>query len=279
MKKKIGLIGLGNIGSFYTDKILEAGYPLTVFDTDNKKLQAMADKGAVSVTSPAQVTENADIIILSLPNSEVVEAVMEDANGVLSAIKAGQLVIDTSTCRPNTAIRCQKLCAKKNAGFIDAPLSRRELGHTLMVGGDEKDYKNAEEILKCISARCKLVGPIGYGQRLKAINQAVMANRLAVDCEAFELCKMCGIDPKLLNDHLEFGLPEVLFTEDYPGGGNLVLHYKDMGYLNEIAHDVHANIPISALVHEMFKASKLYGDPSWIQAGIQTYFKRLNSGE
>jgi len=279
MKRKVGLIGLGNIGSFYTGKLLDDGFPLTVYDIDKEKLEAMVEKGANSAKSPADLTSVSDVIILSLPNSEIVENVMEGDDGVISSLREGQLVIDTSTCRPSTAVKCQKLCAEKGVGFIDSPLSWRKQGQTLMVGGTEKDYNDAEEILKCISYRCMLVGPIGYGQYLKMINQAILANRLAVNCEAIELTKKCGMDPKLLNDHLEFDLPEVLYTEDYKGGGHLALHYKDLGYLNEIAHDINANIPISALVHEMFKATKIYGEPNWIQPGIQTYYKRLNNGE
>ncbi|MCL2059911.1 MAG: NAD(P)-dependent oxidoreductase [Oscillospiraceae bacterium] len=279
MKRKIGLIGLGNIGSFYTGRLLECGYPLTVLDIDKAKLQAMADKGAKTAATPAELTAASDVIMLSLPGSEAVEEVMTEANGILSALREGQLVINTSTCRPGTAVKCQKLCAEKGAGFVDSPLSWRAKGQTLMVGCDEKDFNDAEEILKCISYRYKLVGPAGSGQYLKMINQAILADRLAVYCEAVELTKKCGLDPKLLDEHLEFDIPKELYTEDYKGGGHLNLHYKDLGYLNEIAHDVNANIPISALVHEMFKATSIYGEPHWIQPGIQTYYKRLNGGE
>jgi len=279
MKRKIGLIGLGNIGSFYTRKLLDAGFPLTVLDLDTAKLQAAADKGATPAATPAELTKASDVILFSLPDSVAVEGVMEGKDGVLSVLKEGQLVINTSTCRPGTEVKCQKLCAEKGAGYIDSPLSWRAKGQTLMVGGSEKDYKDAEEILAAISYRYMLVGPIGSGQYLKMVNQAVLANRLAVNCEAVEFAKKCGLDPRLLNDHLEFDIPEKLYTEDYAGGGHLVLHYKDLGYVNEIAHDVNATIPISALVHEMFKATKVYGEPNWLQLGIQTYYKRLNNGE
>ena len=279
MKRKVGLIGLGNIGSFYAKKLLEAGYPLIVLDIDNKKLQDAVDIGAKKADTPAEIAKASDTVILSLPNSEIVENVMEGTDGILSTLHEGQLVIDTSTCRPSTAVKCQKLCAEKKAGYLDSPLTRRESGQILMVGGSEKDFAGAEEILACLSYKYKLVGPVGYGQYLKLINQAVLANTLAVNAEAVELAKKCGMDPLLLRDYLEFDIPDFLYTEDYRGGGNLLIHYKDLGYLNEIAHDSGANIPISALVHELFKATKLYGDPDWIQAGIQTYYKRLNSGK
>jgi 3-hydroxyisobutyrate dehydrogenase-like beta-hydroxyacid dehydrogenase len=277
--KRVGLIGLGNVGSYYANKLLQAGYPLTVFDIDPQKLETVVKQGANPADWPAQVTRNSDFIILSLPKSEVVESVMEDEHGVLSALKAGQVVIDTSTSRPKTAVRLEKLCAEKGAGFIDSPLTWRGPGHThiLMVGGKEDSFKKAEEILKCLSYKYRLVGPAGTGEILKIINQSVIANQIAVQAEAVELTKKYGLDPALLNELLEFDIPEGLLAEDYSSCGELGFTYKDLGYLLEIAHDSCANIPISSLVHEMFKTSKVYGEPNWRQLGIQTYYKRLNN--
>jgi 3-hydroxyisobutyrate dehydrogenase-like beta-hydroxyacid dehydrogenase len=214
-----------------------------------------------------------------LPKSEIVESVMESENGVLSVLKAGQVVIDTSTSRPKTAIRLEKLCEEKGAGFIDSPLTWRGPGrtHILMVGGKEKSFKKAEEVLKCMSYKYRLVGPVGAGQILKLINQAVSANQIAVHAEAVELTKKYGLDPKLLKEFLEFDIDERLLAEDYHGCGEITFHYKDLGYLLEIAHDSCANIPITSLVHEMLKTSKVYGEPIWSIHGIRTYYQRLNN--
>jgi 2-hydroxy-3-oxopropionate reductase len=202
---------------------------------------------------------------------------MEGENGVLSVLRVEQLVIDTSTSRPRTAVRLEKLCEAKGAGFIDSPLTRRELGQILMVGGKEASFKKAEEILKCLSYKYRLVGPVGTGQILKMINQAVIATQTAVYAEAVELTRKYGLDPALLKEFLEFDIPEGLFTDDYCSGGELAFMYKDLGYLLEMAHDNCANIPIISLVHEMFKTSKVYGKPNWRPLGIQTYYQRLNS--
>jgi 3-hydroxyisobutyrate dehydrogenase-like beta-hydroxyacid dehydrogenase len=99
---------------------------------------------------------------------------------------------------------------------------------------------------------------------------------LAVYAEAVELAKVHEVDPRLLKDYLEFDIPEDLFGDDFTGGGHLALHYKDLGYLLEMAHASAAQIPISSLVHEIFKSSKLYGAANWKQPGIITYWRRLN---
>jgi 2-hydroxy-3-oxopropionate reductase len=279
--KNVGLIGLGNVGSYYVKRLLEAGYPLTVFDVDHEKLATAEKQGVIPADTAVEVTRNSDFIILSLPNTEVVEAVMEDACGVLSVLKAGQVVIDTSTSRPGTAVRLEKLCEAKGAGFIDSPLTWRGPCHThiLMVGGKEASFKKAEEILKCLSYKYRLLGPVGTGQIVKLINQALSANQIAVQAEVVELIKKYDLNPKLLKEFLEFDIDERLLAEDYCGCGELGFHYKDLGYLLEIAHDSGANIPISSLVHEMCKTSKVYGEQEskWSLLSIQTYYKRLNN--
>jgi 2-hydroxy-3-oxopropionate reductase len=277
--KNVGLIGLGNVGMYYVKKLLEAGYPLTVFDIDPQKRDDAVQRGATSADTAAKVTQSSDFIILSLPKSEVVESVMEGAHGVLSVLKAGQVVIDTSTSRPQTAVRLEKLCEAKGAGFIDSPLTWRGPGktHILMVGGKEESFQKAEAVLKCLSYKYRLVGPAGSGQILKLINQMVSTNQIAVHAEAVELTKKYGIDPQLLKEFLMFDIPEGLLTEDYCGCGELGFQYKDLGYLLEIAHDSCVNIPISSLVHEILKTSKVYAEPSWNAYGIQTYFQRLNN--
>lgn len=278
MKGKIGIIGFGFIGSYYAEILVKKGFDIIAFDIDKERQLLMPSLGVNIAATPAEASDNSEIIILALPNSEIVENVMFCEAGILSSIKPGSIVIDTSSCRPTTAIKLESACNEKGADFIDAPLTRRGEGHILMVGGKIEAYNAAKEILDYISYKHQLVGSVGSGQIVKKIQQAVSAGVLAVYAENFELTKQCGLDPKLLKELLEFDIPDVFFTEDYSGGGNLAMHYKDLGYLNEVAHDKCANIPISTLIHEIFKAVHISGEPDWIQAGIQTYFKNLNTG-
>jgi len=274
--QRIGLIGLGNIGKFYTKQLLSAGYPLTVYDIDTEKVKIATEQGAVAAPNPGGVAEKADIIILALPGSHAVDAVMQGEDGVLEHLQTGALVIDTGTSRPATAVLYDKLCTQKGAGFIDAPLTWRKPGQIIMVGGTPENYAKGEEVLKVLSYKLKHVGPIGTGQVLKAINQSILADRVAIQAENFEFAKMMGIDPALIKDFLELDLPEAFFTNDFAGGGHLALHYKDLLYILEIAHDSGAQIPLTSLVHEIFKAEWLNGEPNWFQTGIINYWRRLN---
>lgn len=274
--QRIGLIGVGNIGAFYTKQLILAGYPLTVFDIDAAKVQKALDLGAKAGKNPGDVADKAETVILSLPGSPQVQAVMDGKDGVLAHLRPGMLVIDTSTCRPGTDVAYEKLCAEKGAGFIDSPLTWRKPGQILMCGGTPENFAKAEDVLKVVSYKYKHIGPIGSGQMLKAINQSILADRVAIQAENYEFAKMQGLDPALIKDYLELDLPEAFFSNDFAGGGHLALHYKDLLYIMEIAHESGAQIPLTSLVHEIFKAEWLNGEPNWYQTGIIHYWRRLN---
>lgn len=274
--EKVGLVGLGNIGKRYTEMLLKDGYSLTVLDLDQEKVEAAVKLGANAVQTPKELAAQSDIIILSLPGSGPVEKVMDGENGILQNLREGQLVIDTGTSRPSTDIRYEALSKERGAGFIDAPITFRKNGLIIMVGGELDQFEKGKKVLECISYKLKHVGAIGQGQVLKMINQMFLANRVAIYSEAVEMGAKHGIDTRLLKDFLEFDVPEQLYGDDFAGGGHLSLHYKDLGYLMELAHESGANIPISSVVHEIFKATKSYGDPNWFQTGIVTYWRRLN---
>ena len=272
---RVGIIGLGEIGSYYAEKILDAGYPLTVYNRTVSKTEKFAARGAAVAQTPGEVVERSDIMILALLNSEVVENIVRE--DMAPYLRAGQLVIDTSTCRPGTEVLCESICEAHGAGYLDAPLTRRAPGHILMVGGKEKYVTQAKELFDCISYKYRHVGPIGKGQVLKAMNQAYLANMLANNAEIIEFAVRAQMDPALLSTLLEFPVPQNMLEGNYDGKRNLSMHYKDLGYFLEIAHDTMASVPLTGFVHEIFKATKLSGDPSWAQAGIRTYYQRLNA--
>jgi len=274
--ERIGLIGVGNVGSGFARTLRQAGYPLTVLDKDRKKMEPAIALGADAASAPGEVADKSDITILSLPGSPPVEAVMEGPDGILNHLREGQLVVDTGTTRPDTDIRYEKLCREKGAGLVDAPITGRSKGWIIMVGGSAENFEQARPVLARLSYKLKHIGPVGHGQVLKLMNQLVQAGQLAVWSEAITFGQQAHLDPRLLSDYLEFPVPEVLYGDDFGAGGQLALHYKDLGYILDLAHRTGANIPVTGLVHEVFKAVGLAGSPDWSQPGIVTYWRGLN---
>jgi 2-hydroxy-3-oxopropionate reductase len=275
--RRIGLIGIGNIGSHFARVLREAGYPVTVLDCVHEKMQPAIALGAQAAASPADVADKSDIILLCLPGSHAVDDVMNGPDGILSCLRAGQLVIDTGTSRPETAVRYDQLCAERDAGFIDAPITWRSQGLIIMVGGSAENFERGREVLERLSYKLKHVGPIGHGQILKLMNQVILAGQMAVWAETVTFTEKAGLDSRLLRDYLEFPIPEALYGGDFSGGGQLALHYKDLGYALELAHDIGASIPVTGVVHEAFKSAHVSGDPDWTQPGIITHWRGLNT--
>ncbi len=273
---RIALIGLGNVGSRFAPMLLKAGYPLTVLDLDPAKVEAAAALGAQRAQTPGEVAARSDIILLSLPGSHAVEAVMEGASGILAHLHHGQLVVDTGTSRPATAVRYEELCREKGSGFLDAPITGRQQGWIIMVGGRAEDFEKARPVLACLAYKLKHVGPIGHGQLLKLMNQMLQAGQLAVQAETVAFAERAGLDPRLVREYLEFPISEAMIDGEFAGGGHLALHYKDLGYALEVAHETRATIPVTSVVHEVFKAVNLAGEPHWYQIAIVTYWRKLN---
>jgi len=273
---RIGILGVGNIGLYYARTLLDAGCPVTVYDIDEKKQRVAVELGASFAGSAGEVAAKTDIVLLSLPGSPEVESVMEGKDGVLANVSPGDLVIDTGTTRPETDIRYEKLCADRGVAYVDSPITWRKEGLIMMVGGTPESFGKSEEVLTRLSYKVRHIGPIGSGQLLKFVNQMVLAGQLAVWCESVEFAKTCGIDPKLIQEHLEFDVPEVVYGDDFHGGGHLALHYKDLGYILEKAHEAGAQVPLTNAVHEAFKAARLIGSADWTQPGIVTYWRMLN---
>ncbi len=273
----IGLVGLGNIGSYYTKKLLADGYPLYVVDIVPERVQAALAQGAAACATPAELAARVDIILLSLPASPQVEQVMDGPFGLLEGLHSGQLVIDTGTTRPETDRRYHQLCADIGVGYLDAPITWRKQGLIMMAGGEVADYERGLEVLNCLGYKVRHVGPIGTGQVLKLANQIILAGQMAVWSEAIEFTRQSGLDPELLRDYLEFPITPGLEGEQFAGSGQLTLHYKDLIYALDFAHDSGASLPLTAQIHEIFKAAKTYGDADWIQTGIVTFWRRMNS--
>ena len=275
--ERIGLIGLGPIGSHFLKLLLNDGYSVTVLDLIPEYVQGAVNLGAKAADTPAQVAQSSDVIVLSLPGNKPVIKVMEGEDGILEVLKEGQIVIDTGTSSPDLDQKYETLCTFRGAGFIDSPVTWRKPGLILMVGGVEEVFKRAEKIIACMSYKHKHIGPIGRGQVLKSVNQMVFSNMSALWAEAVEYSRMNGVGKELLVDFLEMAVPDRLFGDDFTRkSGTVELNYKDLLYVQELAHETGANIPLTNAVHEIFKYIVNKGDGKLDQNGIIKYWRSLN---
>ncbi|SFD95664.1 NAD(P)-dependent oxidoreductase [Methylobacterium sp. 13MFTsu3.1M2] len=236
---RIGFIGLGNMGGRMTRRLTGAGIDVVGFDTDR---EAAARWGATDAGSIAAVVGETDVVLMSLPDSKVVERVVLGAGGVLAGCRDGQIVVDLSTASASSTRRIAAALAERGVAYVDAGISggaaAAEKGTlTLMVGGDPAVIDRLGWVFAPIAQKVVVMGGSGAGHTTKLLNNFLNAVSLAATAEVMVAGRKAGLDlhrllevlnassgvnfatlnrfPKIVDgDYLEGGLTGKLMTKD-----------------------------------------------------------------
>ncbi|WEY43243.1 NAD(P)-dependent oxidoreductase [Paraburkholderia sp. SUR17] len=203
-KERIGFIGLGNMGGRMTRRLVDAGIAVLGYDAAPQRVAAAGAKVAGSID---EVVKFGDVVMMSLPDSKVVETVVEGEGGVLAHCRAGQIVVDLSTAAASSTTRLAERFAQEGVQYVDAGISggaaAAEKGTlTLMVGGDEHAVASIEWAFAPISAKVAYMGASGAGHTTKLLNNFLNAVSLAASAEVMVAGKKAGLDLRLLLDVL-----------------------------------------------------------------------------
>ena len=220
-----GVIGVGMMGSYFAEWLVEDGFETYVFDIDDERMAAAEEFGAVGTEHAADLASKAEIIVLSLPGSKYVELAMEGEHGVLETLGEDQVVVDTGTSLIETDVYYQHACQERGGDLVDAPLTWGGPGEyteadgpafTMFVGGTEAAYRRARPVLETLAAQHEHFGDVGSGQVTKAGHRLRQNNQAMVDAEMVEFLRNNGVDPESVDDLLELGIRDRMFDEDYP---------------------------------------------------------------
>ena len=197
---RIGFAGLGNMGGRMSACIVRAGRSVLGYDV---RVSNVTDADAKPAASIGEVVDGSDIVLLSLPDSHVVEAVVLGDDGVLAHARPGLIVVDLSTAAPDSTTRINGLLTEKGASYLDAGISggaaAAEKGAlTLMVGGEADVLDRARPVLDLFSAQVFHCGPSGAGHTVKLLNNFLNATALAATAEVMVAGKKAGLDLDVL---------------------------------------------------------------------------------
>jgi len=195
-EQRIGVIGLGNMGGRIAARIAAAGRPVAGYDTDATRAPALGIDAAASVEALAL---GADVVLLSLPDSTVVEPVVEGPGGILAAARAGMVVVDLSTSRPGSTARLAAVLGERGVALVDAGISggaaAAEKGTlTIMAGGDADALEAVRGVLETFSTRVVHMGVSGSGHTTKLLNNFLNAVTLAATAEVMVAARLAGLD-------------------------------------------------------------------------------------
>lgn len=202
--KTIGFVGLGNMGGRMTRCLVDSGLTVLGYDTDPARVQAAGAQPAASIR---EIADRADVILLSLPDSKVVEAVVEGVDGLLQHCREGQTIVDLSTAAASSTIRLSGLFAKRGVQYVDAGISGGAAAAqkgtlTLMVGGDVATIEALGWVFKPIASKVFNMGESGSGHTTKLLNNFLNAVSLAATAEVMIAGKKAGLDLHRLLDVL-----------------------------------------------------------------------------
>ena len=210
-RPRIGFLGIGIMGEAMVRRLLDLGFPVTVWNLEPARLDTVVPHGAVAAASPAAVGAASDIVMLCVLHMAAVERCIFAEDGVAAPGRGPSLVIDFSTADPDgTRQAAAKLKSLTGAGWIDAPVSggpqfARTGGMTIMAGGSEADFAQGKPIIEQMAGNLTLMGPVGAGQTTKIINQAIVGTGYVVMAEALMLAEAAGIDAARLPQCLAGG--------------------------------------------------------------------------
>lgn len=271
--EKIGFVGLGIMGRGMTRNLMNKGFEVTVWNRTASRMDEFVADGAVTASSPKEVAENCDIIMICVSDTPDVEAVVQGENGVLAGLSAGKLVIDHSTISPHTTMELAKLVNEKGAYWLDAPISGGSEGAvngtlSIMVGGDEAQFERAKPYLEAFGKTITHVGKQGAGQMVKLVNQILVVVNCFATAEALMFAQAGGLDLQSTLAAVEGGAAgswmlsnrgSQMIVRDWRPGFTIDLQQKDLRLVLEAADQLGIPVLATSMIFNLYRTLQQQG--------------------
>ena len=271
--KRVGFIGLGNMGLPMASNLLKAGIEINAFDLSTDALRKAEDLGMITKTTVIEVLEDIDALITMLPNNVAVEDIFLKEN-LLGEINKNVIIIESSTISPQVSKNVSKKAADMDIAMLDAPVSGgvkgAELGTlTFIVGGNDDHLKKATPLFEIMGDKTFYAGRSGSGQIAKLCNNMLLAIHMCGTAETIAMGVNSGLDPTILSEIMKNSsggnwslekynpfpgvMKEVPASNDYSGGFLNSLMLKDLNLAEELATQSESNTPLGKLAKEIYE--------------------------
>ncbi|MEA2761385.1 MAG: 3-hydroxyisobutyrate dehydrogenase [Gemmatimonadaceae bacterium] len=269
---RIAFLGLGDIGALMAAHLVREPFDLVVWNRTASKANDFArDHKATVAGTPAEAVKDAEVVITCLPSSVEVEAVLHGENGMLESLPRGAVVIDCTSGDPPTSRSIAAELGGRGVEFIDAPVSGGTTAAkagtlTVMWGGEESVFERVRPVIEAFGKKIVHAGPVGAGDALKAVNNALLAVHILSAAEGLAVLVKAGVDPRVAlevinassgrSNSSENLIPQRVLTRAFPRTFRLALLEKDIGIAAVMAEDLGARTPLISLTAERFHEAR-----------------------
>jgi 2-hydroxy-3-oxopropionate reductase len=277
----VGFIGLGIMGRPMAGHLLKGGHRLFAH-SHSGVLPELIDGGATACGSAKEVAANAEVIVIMVPDTPHVEAVLFGEGGVAAGLKPGRVVVDMSSISPIATKTFAKRINDLGCDYLDAPVSGGEVGAknaalTIMVGGPPAAFERVKPLFDLMGKNITLVGGNGDGQTTKVANQIIVALNIEAVAEALLFAAKAGADPAKVRQALMGGFAasrilevhgERMIKRTFDPGFRIELHQKDLNLALTGARALGVSLPNTATAQELFNVCAAHGGGGWDHSAL-----------
>ena len=279
---KIGFIGTGIMGLPMAQNLQKAGHEIFLSEHYGKAPAVLLEGGAVALANPREVAQEAEFIIIMVPDTPQVEEVLFSENGIAEGVGPNKIVIDMSSISPSATKQFAEKINATGAQYLDAPVSGGEVGAkagslSIMVGGSEESFARALPLFQVMGKNITRVGGNGDGQTAKVANQIIVALNIQAVAEALLFAAKNGADPAKVREALMGGFAgskilevhgERMIKGTFDPGFRINLHQKDLNLALTGARELGLNLPNTANAQQVFSTCAAIGGSGWDHSAL-----------
>jgi 2-hydroxy-3-oxopropionate reductase len=290
MKQRIGIVGVGLMGGWLARHLLAAGYPVIAHDLDAAKVDAVVAAGGKKAASPDQIAAQVDIIILSLPNSHIVNDVVRNSLKLFETGRKGLILLDASTADPMMSKALAAELAAQGIEMADCTISgtsemAKVKDTVFMFGGKQEIFEQCIPLFQAMGREWVYMGAHGNGATIKlVVNLVLSLNRMAL-AEGLTLAAKAGLDQLQTLEVLKKSAAgskcmdqkgyRMVHKNFQPPAGHMSVHYKDVRLMLALGASLDCPLPLLALNAQALASEISKGRGDWDSSDIIMFYKEL----
>ena len=288
MKDKIGLVGLGLVGTAIAERLLAGDFDVVGFDIDSARCRHFKQLGGKTASSSTEVAQAAKRVVLSLPDTDIVRQVVEGPAGILEAKTPPKYIIDTTTGDPEETVALAQRLAEREIHLLDSTISGssrqvRDKEAVFMIGGEKAAFETCMDIFKTLTEKVFYLGPSGNGSKAKLASNLILGlNRVAL-AEGLVFASKLGLEPETFLELLK-ATPaysavmdtkgKKMLNDDFSAESRIRQHHKDVSLILKYAEKAGQELPLSRVHLDALEKAIEAGDGDLDNAAIIREIKR-----